>query len=113
LFSLNANQALLTAPAPPDPPPSRATDMNVSSGTLSMRAPAVTKNKTLLIGGGVAALLLVAIAGFAFSGGDKEEATAEAPSASAPVAAAEAPKVEEKKEEPKAEAKPEEKKEEP
>jgi predicted Zn finger-like uncharacterized protein len=112
LFSLNANQALLTAPAPPDPPPSRATDLSASTGSVS--APAATKNKTLLVGGGIAALLLVAIAGFALSGGDKkEEATAEAPSASAPVAAAEAPKVEEKKEEPKAEEKPEEKKEEP
>jgi predicted Zn finger-like uncharacterized protein len=109
LFSLNANQALLTAPAPPEPPPSRSTDMNVSSGTLPRSIPVPKSNKTLLIGGGVAALLLVSIAVFAFSGDKKEEATAEVPSASAAAAAAEAPKVEEKKEEPK----PEEKKEEP
>lgn len=108
-FSLSANQALLTAPAPPDPPPSRATDMNVSSGLVSRSLPPGKSKKTLLIGGGVAAALLVAVLGFAFSGGDKQEsATAEVPSASAAVPAAEAPKAEDKKEEPKAEEKKEE-----
>jgi predicted Zn finger-like uncharacterized protein len=113
LFSLNANQALLTAPAPPEPPPSRSTDMNVSSGSIPRSMPAPKKNKTLLIGGGVAALLLVAIAGFAFSGDKKEEASAEIASASAAAATAEAPKTEEKVEEKKEEPKSEEKKEEP
>jgi predicted Zn finger-like uncharacterized protein len=70
LFSLNANQALLTAPAPPEPPPPRFD----ASG-----APAKPMNKLLVFGGaGAAAVLLLVIGLFlGRSGRSDADVTAE------------------------------------
>jgi len=105
LFSMNANQALLTAPAPPEPPPPRSTDIGMA-GPLSVSLPSPKKNKGAIIGAAVAVVGLIVIGAVAMSGGD-EKAEGTTPSATAETAAAvEAPKPEEKKEEPKPEEPP-------
>lgn len=77
LFSLNTNQALLTAPAAPEPPPPRLD----ASG-----APAKPMNKALVYGGGgAAAVLLLGIGLLLGRSGNKE---GPAPDASAKVATA-------------------------
>lgn len=70
LFSMNANQALLTAPAPPEPPPPRFD----ASG-----APAKPMNKLLVFGGAGAAAVLLLVIGLVLgrSGRSDESATAE------------------------------------
>jgi hypothetical protein len=70
LFSLNANQALLTAPAPPEPPPPRFD----ASG-----APAKPMNKLLVFGGAGAAAVLLLVIGLLLgrSGRSDEDVTAE------------------------------------
>lgn len=70
LFSLNANQALLTAPAPPEPPPPRFD----ASG-----APAKPMNKVLVFGGAGAAAILLLVVGLLLgrSGRSDEDVTAE------------------------------------
>lgn len=55
LFSLNANQALLTAPAPPEPPPPRVS----ASGAVV----AQPMNKLLVYGGGGAAAVILLLLG--------------------------------------------------
>ncbi|HVJ22257.1 MAG TPA: zinc-ribbon domain-containing protein [Polyangiaceae bacterium] len=112
LFSMNANQALLTAPAPPEPPPPRSTDVGLA-GPLSVSSVAPKKGKGLIIGAAIAVVGLIVIGAVAMSGGDgdKDKAEGTTPSATAEMAAAataETPKPEEKKEEPKAEEKKEE-----
>jgi hypothetical protein len=104
LFSLNANQALLTAPAPPEPPPPRFD----ASG-----APAKPMNKLLVYGGGAAGALVLLLVGLLIGRGgrDDEDVTGEGSSKAA--ASAEPEKKDEKKEEKKEEAKAEEKKAEP
>jgi predicted Zn finger-like uncharacterized protein len=105
LFSMNSNQALLTAPAAPEPPPARSTDLGLS-GPMSVSSPTQKKGKGLIIGAVIAVVGLIVIGAVAMSGGDKSAETA--PSATAETAAAattEAPKPEEKKEEPKPEEK--------
>lgn len=81
LFSLNANQALLTAPAPPEPPPPRFD----ASG-----APAKPMNKALVFGGAGAAAVVLLLVGLLLgrSGRSDDEAAAEA---SAKAASADAP----------------------
>jgi predicted Zn finger-like uncharacterized protein len=113
-LSLNANQALLTAPAPPEPKP-------VAVPAFSpMGAPATAggmddKTKKLVMFGGIGAgaviLLLLGILVFGGKSKSEEEASAEAAasaSAAAATKAVEEKKAEEKKEEPKAEEKKEE-----
>lgn len=117
-LSLNANQALLTAPAPPEPKP-------VAVPAFSpMGAPAAAggmddKTKKLVLFGGIGAgaVILLLLGILVFGGKSKSEEAAAEAAASASAAAAtkalEEKKAEEKKpEEPKAEQK-EEKKEEP
>jgi predicted Zn finger-like uncharacterized protein len=91
LFSLNANQALLTAPAPPEPPPPRFD----ASG-----APAKPMNKLLVFGGAGAAAVLLLVVGLLLgrSGRGDEDATAEG-AASANSAEGEAEKKEAKQDE--------------
>jgi len=68
LFSLNTNQALLTAPAAPEPPPPRFD----ASG-----APAKPMNKALVYGGGgAAAVLLLGLGLLLGRSGSKEESPA-------------------------------------
>ncbi|HTQ02271.1 MAG TPA: zinc-ribbon domain-containing protein [Polyangiaceae bacterium] len=55
LFSLNTNQALLTAPAPPEPPPPRV--------TASGAAVAQPMNKLVVYGGGGAAAVILLLLG--------------------------------------------------
>jgi predicted Zn finger-like uncharacterized protein len=99
LFSLNANQALLTAPAAPEPPPPRVE----SVGGVAAKP----MNKLLVYGGGGAAAALLLVVGLLIgrSGGTEAPATdgsAKASSSAEP----------EKQEEKKVEKKEEEKKEE-
>jgi predicted Zn finger-like uncharacterized protein len=101
LFSLNANQALLTAPAPPEPPPPRVD----ASGAVAAKP----MNKLLVYGGGGAAALVLLSVGLLIGRTGGSDAPAADGSAKAQ-ASAEPEKKEEKKEEKKAE---EEKKEEP
>jgi predicted Zn finger-like uncharacterized protein len=78
------NQALLTAPAPPDPPkPKPVTDsslMGTSTTTAALPADKKPSKMMLAIGGAVALLALVGIV-LAFSGDKKEEVVAERPPA--------------------------------
>ncbi len=106
LFSLSADQALLTAPAAPDPPP-RAAETGEGRGP--------GPNKLVIYGGAAAAMVVLLAVGVMLGRSGKDEAAAEA-AASASAAAekkAAADKEEEKKEEKKKEEKAaEEKKEE-
>jgi hypothetical protein len=102
LFSLNANQALLTAPAAPEPPPPRAEAV----GGVAAKP----MNKLLVYGGGGAAAVLLLVVGLMIGRSGGSEAPAAEGSAKA-LASAEPEKKEEKKDEKKAEE--EEKKEEP
>jgi predicted Zn finger-like uncharacterized protein len=100
LFSLNANQALLTAPAAPEPPPPR---VEAVGGVA-----AKPMNKLLVYGGGGAAATLLLVVGLLIgrSGGS----TAPATDGSANAAASAEPEPKEEKKEAKKE---QEKKEEP
>ena len=69
LFSLSADQALLTAPAAPDPPPRSA-----ESGEGRRPAP----NKLVVYGGAGAAIVAVLSLGILLGQSGKDEATAEA-----------------------------------
>ncbi len=82
LFSLNANQALLTAPAPPDPPPPRVEAVAVAGKPI---------NKMVLYGAGAAGALILLLLGLLIgkSGGDSPEAEASARAAASALAAAE------------------------
>ena len=101
LFSLSADQALLTAPAPPDPPP-RAVD--AGDGRLG-RAP----NKLVVYGGAGAAAVALLGLGLLLGRSGKEETPKDSGTEQAASSASAAPeKKEEKKEEAKTEeAKPE------
>jgi predicted Zn finger-like uncharacterized protein len=101
LFSLNANQALLTAPAPPEPPPPR---VDAVGGVA-----AKPMNKLLVYGGGGAAAALLLVLGLLIGRSGGSDAPATDGSAKAQSSAEPEPK-EEKKEEKKPE---EEKKDEP
>jgi predicted Zn finger-like uncharacterized protein len=97
LFSLNANQALLTAPAPPEPPPPR-----VSASGAAMAQPT---NKLVVYGGGAAAAVILLLVGLLLGrSGNKPEPGADA--ASKEGAATTASAEPEKKAEPKTEEKP-------
>jgi len=117
LFSLNANQALLTAPAPPEPKPLPPADFGVAAAPYGASEADKKKQKLVLFGGiGAGAVILLLLGMLVFGGKDKAElATNEATSAAlskvAPKAELTPPKPEEKQEEAPA-APPEEKKEE-
>jgi predicted Zn finger-like uncharacterized protein len=101
IFSLNADQALLTAPAPPEPPPPKVVS---AVGTTGSGGP----SKMMLIGGAVGALLLIGVAFALGRSGSSDEAKDDGVKPAASVAEAkttekEPEKTEEKKEEPKAE----------
>ena len=107
IFNLNADQALLTAPAPPEPPPPKVV---AASG-----APAAAGlNKMWLIGGGIGVVLLVGVAFALGRSGSSEEAQDDGAKPAASVEAKTdekeaAPEKKEEKEEPKKEEpKPEE-----
>jgi predicted Zn finger-like uncharacterized protein len=102
LFSLNTNQALLTAPAAPEPPPPRLD----ASG-----APAAPMNKTLVYGGGGAIAVLLLVIGLLLGrSGNKEEGAA--PDGSAKVATSDSAEPEKKSDSKEKEAKEEKKEEE-
>jgi predicted Zn finger-like uncharacterized protein len=105
LFSLNTNQALLTAPAAPEPPPPRLD---------STGAPTKPMNKAVVYGGGgAAAVLLLGIGLLLGRTGNKEEGPAADSSAKVATAdSAEADKKGEAKDKEATEEKKEEKKEE-
>ena len=109
LFSLNANQALLTAPAPPEPKPVPVPAYAAPGAAAPAGMDAKTK-KLVMFGGAGAAGVILLLGGLLVFGGKKEDAAAEdaAKAAASASAKAEEKKPEEKKEEPKAEEKKEE-----
>ncbi|MDF3071902.1 MAG: hypothetical protein K0R38_7503 [Polyangiaceae bacterium] len=110
-FSLNANQALLTAPAPPEPKPVAVPAFSPVGAPVAVGMDAKTKKLVTLGGIGAGAIILVLLGALVFGGKSKSEEESEAAAASASALAAakkEEPKAEEKKEEPKAEEKKEE-----
>ena len=108
LFSLNANQALLTAPAPPEPRPIAVPAYSTATGMPAPGLDAKTK-RLVMFGGGAAGLIILTLVGaLVFGGKDKkDQATADGAN-SALSAKNDEKKPEEKKEEPKAEEKKEE-----
>jgi predicted Zn finger-like uncharacterized protein len=113
LFNMSDNQALLTAPAPPEPKPI-AVPAYATTGALGPAGMDAKTKKLVMFGGiGAGALILLLLGVIAFGGDDeKEKAEADAQaaaSASALIAKKEEPpknepKAEEKKEEPAASA---------
>jgi predicted Zn finger-like uncharacterized protein len=108
LFSMNANQALLTAPAPPEPKP-----LAVPSFAVPAAGPGGMDEKTkklVLFGGiGAGALILLLLVLLLSGGEDKKDEASTADGKALASAKADEKKEEPKKEEPK----PEEKKDEP
>jgi predicted Zn finger-like uncharacterized protein len=101
IFNLNADQALLTAPAPPEPPPPKVVAASGAPGAPGL-------NKMWLIGGGIGMVLLVGVAFALGRSGSTDEAKDDgakpAASMEAKTADKEAePEKKEEKEEPKAE----------
>jgi predicted Zn finger-like uncharacterized protein len=103
LFTLNANQALLTAPAPPEPPPPRIT----ASGAVA----AQPMNKLVVYGGGAAAAVVLLLVGlFLGRSGNKPEATDSSSKDNAAAASsADSDKKTDSKSDSKADSKPDEK----
>ncbi len=108
LFSMNANQALLTAPAPPEPKPVPA--QSYASAIPNGGMDPKTKRLVTFGGIGAGAVILLLLGLLLFGGDDKQEASVsdEKSVAAAKGEEKEEPKAEEKKEEPKAEEKKEE-----
>ncbi|MES1184749.1 MAG: zinc-ribbon domain-containing protein [Myxococcales bacterium] len=106
LFSLGANQALLTAPAPPEPKPVVVPAFSAATGAAPAGMDAKTK-KLVMFGGAGAGGVILLLLGLLVFGGKKSEPADDAAKA-ALSAKAEEKKPEEKKEEPKAEEKKEE-----
>jgi predicted Zn finger-like uncharacterized protein len=106
LFSLGANQALLTAPAPPEPKPVAVPAFSAATGAAPAGMDAKTK-KLVMFGGAGAGGVILLLLGLLVFGGKKSEPADDAAKA-ALSAKAEEKKPEEKKEEPKAEEKKEE-----
>ena len=108
LFTMNANQALMTAPAPPEPKPiavpAYSTDMGAAPAGMDQ------KTKKLVMFGGIGAGVVILILAFLAFGGSDDKEKAEADAKAAASASAMAAK---KDEPPKEEPKPEEKKDEP
>jgi predicted Zn finger-like uncharacterized protein len=112
-FSLNANQALLTAPAPPEPKPVAVPAFSPVAAPSSAGMDAKTKKLVMLGGIGAGSIILILLGALIFGGKSESEEAAEAAAAAASASAAaaaskEEPKAEEKKDPPKAEEKKEE-----
>lgn len=116
LFSLTDNQALLTAPAPPEPKPIAVPAYSAATGALPAGGMDPKTKQLVTFGGiGAGAVILLLLGFIIFSGGDEDEKQAgddpkSAPSGEIAAQQEEKPKTEEPKTE---EPKPEEKKEEP
>jgi predicted Zn finger-like uncharacterized protein len=117
LFSLNANQALLTAPAPPEPKPISVPSYSTATGFETQAGMDPKTKKLVMFGGaGAAGLILLLISMLMFGGKDKKDEVADAASSAlsadkkTDTAPKEEPKAEEKKPEPAAAASAEEKK---
>jgi predicted Zn finger-like uncharacterized protein len=108
LFNLGDNQALMTAPAPPEPKPIIVPDYSAAATVGAGGMDAKTKRLVMFGGIGAGALILLLLGMVIFGGGD-DKAKAEEDAKAAASASAVAKKDEPPKEEPK----PEEKKEEP
>jgi predicted Zn finger-like uncharacterized protein len=110
LFNMGDNQALLTAPAPPEPKPIAVPAYSAPTGAMAPAGMDAKTKKLVMFGGiGAGALILLLLGVIVFGGDDKEKAEADAQAAaSASAAAAAAKKEEPPKEEPKAEEKKEE-----
>jgi hypothetical protein len=109
LFTLSSNQALLTAPAPPEPKPVAAAPVYAPGSIPPAGMDDKTKKMVLFGGIGAGALILLLLGLLVFGGGkDKDESAA---SDAKPAESQQAAKVEPPKPEP--EAKPDAKKEEP
>jgi predicted Zn finger-like uncharacterized protein len=91
LFSLNANQALLTAPAPPEPPPPRV--------SASGAAGAPPMNKLVVYGGGAAAAVILLLVGLLLGRSESKETAAPDSSAKEHAAATTSAESEKKTEE--------------
>lgn len=105
LFSLNANQALLTAPAPPEPKPVPVPAYAAPGAAAPAGMDAKTK-KLVMFGGIGAGALILLLGSLLVFGGKKDDAVEDSAKAAASASAkAEEKKPEEKKEEPKAEEK--------
>jgi predicted Zn finger-like uncharacterized protein len=117
LFSMNANQALLTAPAPPEPKPVIVPDYSATASPIAAGGMDAKTKKMVMFGGIGGGILIVLLLGMLMFGGKKED---EAKPDDKALASAKQDdkkpedKAEAKKEEPKAEEpKPEEKKDDP
>lgn len=107
LFTLNANQALLTAPAPPEPKP--VVMPTYSAATSAGVGGMDPKTKKLVMFGGIGAgAVILLLLGIVVFGGDKKKEEASAGDDKALASAKPDVKKEEPKEEPKAEEKKEE-----
>jgi predicted Zn finger-like uncharacterized protein len=106
IFSLNANQALVTAPAPPEPKPQPVV-IYAPSGSVPPGGMDEKTKKLVMFGGlGAGAVILLLLGIVIFGGGSKSaDSDAAKASASAVAEAKQEPKAEEKKEEPKTEEK--------
>jgi outer membrane biosynthesis protein TonB len=115
LFSLSANQALISAPPPPEPKPITAPAVSLPGGSIPAGMDEKTKKLVLFGGVGAGAVILLLLGLLVFGGKkDKEQASADTAASAAsaegagdkksePAAKAEEPKTEtheEKKEEP-------------
>ncbi|HYP90943.1 MAG TPA: zinc-ribbon domain-containing protein [Polyangiaceae bacterium] len=106
IFSLNANQALVTAPAPPEPKPQPVV-VYAAPGSIPPGMDEKTKKMVIFGAAGAGAVIMLLLSLVIFGGGKKSETDAD--SAKAAVSAqADETKKDEKKEEPKAEEKKEE-----
>ncbi len=103
IFSLNANQALLTAPAPPEPKPVAVATYSPAAAGTPAGMDEKTKKLVMFGGAGAAAIILLLVSLLLF-GGKKDESASDEAKATAS-AKEEEKKPEEKKEEPKAEEK--------
>ena len=118
LFSLNANQALLTAPAPPEPKPIPVPTFSTATGAAAPAGMDAKTKKLVMFGGAGAGALILLLLGMLMFGGKNADQSDEAAKAAlsakqdqkTPEEKKEEPKPEEKKEEPKPAASAEEKK---
>ena len=110
LFTLNANQALLTAPAPPEPKPVVVPTYSAATSPGVGGMDPKTKKLVMFGGIGAGALILLLLSLLVFGGDKKDEAATGDDKA---LASAKPQETEKKAEAKKEEPKPEEKKEEP
>jgi hypothetical protein len=117
LFNRGDNQALMTAPAPPEPKPMAVAAYSTATGVMAPGGMDQRTKRLVTFGAIGAGALILVLSVIAFGGGsDEEKAEAEAKAAASASALAkkdEAPQEEPKKEEKKDEEKKEEKKDEP